>query len=84
MTIAPAYRPTVKRSVSIREDLDQRVAERSGVRGYSSFVNRALETQLQLDLLDDYIAVAVAEHGPVPEETMAEVLADIEAAKARR
>jgi hypothetical protein len=74
----------VKRSISVREDIDQRVAERSGVRGYSSFVNRALETQLQLDLLDDYISMAVAEHGPVSSQILARVDADIEAAKARR
>jgi len=75
---------SVKRSVSVRGDLDEQVSHRTGGRGYSAYVNRALETQLQRDLLDDYLKVAVAEHGPIPDEIMDQVLADIEAAKQRR
>ena len=73
---------TVKRSVTIRQDLNDEVQQRGGERGYSAYVNRALETQINLDRLREYIDAADAELGPVPDEVMAQVYADIEAADA--
>jgi hypothetical protein len=84
MVIATEPSLSVKRSVSVRGDLDEQISHRTGGRGYSAYVNRALETQLRQDLLDEYLAVAVAEHGPVSDEVMDQVLADLEAAKHRR
>lgn len=84
MTITTEAPRVVKRSVSIRRDLDRRLTERTGNRGYSAFVNRAIETQLEQDLLAEYVAVAKAEHGEVPEHIKEQVAADIEAARSRR
>jgi hypothetical protein len=80
----PTFEAAVKRSVTIRGDLDTQVESRVGPRGYSAYVNRALETQTRLDLLDEIIATGVAEHGPVPDDVFDEIARDIDAARARR
>jgi hypothetical protein len=65
-----------------RHQLHHEVEARGGERGYSAYVNRALETQLNLDRLREYLDAADAELGSVPNEVMAQVYADIEAADA--
>jgi hypothetical protein len=80
----PTAEATVKRSVTIRGDLDTQVESRVGPRGYSAYVNKALETQTRLDLLDEIIAAGIAEHGPVPASIREENERDIGAARARR
>jgi spore coat protein CotH len=73
-----------KRSVTIRGDLDSRIEARVGPRGYSAYVNKALDTQIQLDLLDEIIAASIADHGPVPDHVFDEIASDVQAARARR
>jgi hypothetical protein len=82
--ITPTAESAVKRSVTIRGDLDTQVESRVGPRGYSAYVNKALETQTRLDRLDEVIAAGIAEHGPVPAAIRDENVRDIAAAQARR
>lgn len=55
-----------KWSVSVEETLAQRVERRVGDRGLSSFVARAVEHELERDLLDEFLHVLDAEFGVVP------------------
>lgn len=56
-----------KWSVSIEEALAARVESRVGDRGLSGFVARAVEHELERDLLDEYLVELDAEFGSVPE-----------------
>lgn len=56
-----------KWSVSVEEGLAARVESRVGDRGLSGFVARAVEHELERDLLDDYLRELDAEFGAVPE-----------------
>jgi hypothetical protein len=56
-----------KWSVSIDEDLAGRVEEHVSGRGLSSFVSRAVEHELERDILAQYLDELDAELGPVPE-----------------
>ncbi|MCL2468355.1 MAG: hypothetical protein FWF02_07735 [Micrococcales bacterium] len=75
---------TVKRSFTIPADLIEQAQLRSGPRGLSAYLTQALEAQLRIDRLNEYVAAAEAEQGPVPDEVLAQVYADIAAADARR
>jgi metal-responsive CopG/Arc/MetJ family transcriptional regulator len=55
-----------KWSVSVDENLASRVESRVGHRGLSGFVSRAVEHELERDLLDDYLQELDDEYGPVP------------------
>lgn len=57
-----------KWSVSIEERLAERVESHVGDRGLSGFVARAIEHELERDLLDEYLRDLDAEFGPVPDE----------------
>lgn len=59
--------PVAKWSVSVEEDLAARVESRVGDRGLSGFVARAVEHELERDLLDEYLIELDAEFGPLPE-----------------
>ena len=61
-----------KWSVSVEENLAERVEVRVGDRGLSGFVARAVEHELERDLLDDYLNDLDAEFGAVPSETIDE------------
>lgn len=56
-----------KWSVSVEQGLAARVESRLGERGLSGFVARAVEHELERDLLDDYLVALDSEFGPVPE-----------------
>ena len=56
-----------KWSVSVEEKLAARVESRVGDRGLSGFVARAVEHELERDLLDEYLVELDAEFGHVPE-----------------
>jgi len=70
----------VKRSVTVRDDLNREVEARSGKGGYSAYVNRALATQIELDRLGELVAGWNTEMGPVPDDVVRQVHADIDAA----
>lgn len=55
-----------KWSVSVEESLASRVESHVGDRGLSGFVSRAVEHELERDLLDDYLQELDDEYGPVP------------------
>ena len=54
-----------KWSVSVEERLAERVEQRVGDRGLSGFVARAVEHELERDLLDEYLNDLDAEFGAV-------------------
>lgn len=61
-----------KVSVSMPEDLTAAVHQRVGRGQFSQYVTEAVARQLELDLLNELAALLEAEHGPVPEEFLAE------------
>ena len=56
-----------KWSVSVEETLAARVESHVGDRGLSGFVARAVEHELERDLLDEYLLELDDEHGPLPD-----------------
>lgn len=55
-----------KWSVSVDERLAERVESHVGDRGLSGFVARAVEHELERDLLDEYLTELDDEFGPLP------------------
>lgn len=64
-----------KVSVSMPEDLTAAIQERVGRGKFSRYVTEAVSRQLERDLLAELSASLAAEHGPVPEEYLAEARA---------
>ena len=64
-----------KVSVSLPEDLTAAVQQRVGPGKFSQYVTEAVARQLEMDLLADLSGLLAAEHGPVPEEYLAEARA---------
>ncbi|MEV0701155.1 hypothetical protein AB0I53_25055 [Saccharopolyspora sp. NPDC050389] len=64
-----------KVSVSMPEDLTDAVQHRVGRGAFSQYVTDAVARQLELDLLAELAELLEAEHGPVPEEYLAEARA---------
>ncbi len=62
-----------KWSVSVARELALRVESRVGDRGLSGFVARAVEHELERDLLDEYMIKLDLEFGPVPVELIEHV-----------
>lgn len=67
--------PARKVSVSMPEDLTTAVQQRVGRGKFSQYVTEAVTRQLELDLLAELSELITVEHGPVPEEYMAEARA---------
>jgi len=61
-----------KVSVSLPEGLTAAVQQRVGKGEFSHYVADAVARQLELDLLTELAALLEAEHGPIPEEYLAE------------
>ena len=55
-----------KWSVSVEETLAARIESHVGDRGLSGFVARAVEHELERDLLDEYLVELDNEFGPLP------------------
>lgn len=64
-----------KVSVSMPESLTAAVQHRVGRGKFSQYVTEAVSRQLELDLLADLSDLLTSEHGPVPEEYLAEAQA---------
>ena len=64
--------PARKVSVSMPEDLTAAVQRRAGRGKFSQYVTEAVSRQLEMDLLAELSGLLAAEHGPVPEEYLAE------------
>lgn len=67
--------PARKVSVSMPEDLTTAVQQRVGRGKFSQYVTEAVTRQLDMDLLAELSELLTAEHGPVPEEYLAEARA---------
>jgi Arc/MetJ-type ribon-helix-helix transcriptional regulator len=65
-----------KVSVSLPEGLTAAVQRRVGKGEFSHYVTQAVARQLELDLLAELVEILEAEHGPVPEEFLAEARAE--------
>lgn len=63
---------TEKVSLTLEEELVAEAREAVGIRGLSSYVNRALRHQLQRDRLAGLLAELEQEHGPIAEEVIEE------------
>lgn len=61
-----------KVSVSLPEGLTAVIQQRVGKGEFSHYVAEAVARQLELDLLAELAALLDAEHGPIPEEFLAE------------
>jgi Arc/MetJ-type ribon-helix-helix transcriptional regulator len=75
LSVLRAVGPARKVSVSMPEDLTAAVQQRVGRGKFSQYVTEAVSRQLELDLLDELSELLTAEHGPVPEEYLAEARA---------
>ena len=61
--------------MSLPEDLTAAVQSRAGLGKFSQYVTDAVTRQLEQDLLAELSELLTAEHGPVPEEYLAEARA---------
>ncbi len=59
-----------KWSVSVEEELAARVEDHVGNRGLSSFVARAVENELERELLATYLSELDAEFGSTPDDAL--------------
>jgi len=75
--------PTAKYSITMPRDVAGAARTRSGPSGLSSYVAAAVARQLERDSLNDLIAVAEAEHGPISEEELQEVRDQLRSARER-
>ncbi|WP_216913411.1 hypothetical protein [Nocardia noduli] len=57
-----------KYSITMPRDIAEAARARSGPSGLSTYVAKAVARQIERDNLNEIIAVAEAEHGPVTEE----------------
>ena len=64
---------TVKRSITLDEDLDRELNRRFGPGERSRFLNDAAREALARDRLRDLLASFDEEYGPVPQEIVDEV-----------
>lgn len=63
-----------KHSITMPAATSEGVRARAGSRGFSSYVAEAVARQLERDALDDALARMEAEHGPVDEDEVSEIL----------
>jgi hypothetical protein len=63
--------PTEKLSITMPRDIADAARARSGTGGLSAYVAAAVARQVERDNLNDLIAVAEAEHGPITDEEIA-------------
>lgn len=65
---------TEKHSVTLPTATSSGVRARVGKRGFSAYVSAAVARQLERDALDDTLTRMEAEHGPVDEDAVAEIM----------
>src|SRR4030088_1476506 len=64
---APGDGPAAKVSVSLRAGNIRAVRERVGARGFSAYVDAAVERQIERDSLEEALAANEAASGPIPQ-----------------
>jgi hypothetical protein len=77
----PGEGPTTVVSVSFHSGTISAVRSRVGKRGVSAYIEAAVQRQIERDNLDEIIAAAEAEHGPVTAEEIAAKRAALAAAR---
>lgn len=60
--------PTGKYSITMPRDIAEAAKARSGPSGLSAYVASAVARQIERDNLNELLAIAEAEHGPVTDE----------------
>lgn len=60
--------PTGKYSITMPRDVAEAAKARSGPSGLSAYVAAAVARQIERDNLNEIIAVAEAEHGPITDD----------------
>jgi hypothetical protein len=78
---APGEGPTTVVSVSMHEGTIGAVRSRVGRRQVSAYIEAAVRRQIERDNLDELIAAAEAEHGPITEEEIAAKRAELARAR---
>lgn len=66
-----------RHSVTLPAAISEAVRSRVGARGFSSYVATAVARQLEQDALDDTLARMEAKYGPVDEEAVAAIMAQL-------
>jgi hypothetical protein len=64
----PGRGPAEKVSVSLRVGNIRAIRERVGSRGFSAYVDAAVERQIERDLLEEALLANEAAAGPIPQE----------------
>ncbi|SDN21764.1 CopG family transcriptional regulator [Actinacidiphila guanduensis] len=73
--------PTQKYSITMPRDIAEAARARSGHSGLSAYVASAVARQIERDNLNELIAVAEAEHGPVTDEEVQVLRERLQAAR---
>jgi hypothetical protein len=63
----PGHGPAAKVSVSLRAGNIRAIRERVGSRGFSAYVDAAVERQIERDLLEEALLANEAEAEPIPQ-----------------
>jgi hypothetical protein len=63
----PGEGPAAKVSVSLRAGNIRAIKERVGARGFSAYVDAAVERQIERDLLEEALQANEKESGPIPQ-----------------
>jgi hypothetical protein len=63
----PGQGPAAKVSVSLRTGNIRAIRSRVGARGFSAYVDAAVERQIERDLLEEALAANEAASGPIPQ-----------------
>jgi hypothetical protein len=71
----PGHGPAAKVSVSLRAGNIRAIRDRVGARGFSAYVDAAVERQIERDLLEEALLVNEAEAGPIPQDLKDEAAA---------
>ncbi|MEU3601661.1 CopG family transcriptional regulator [Streptomyces sp. NPDC006798] len=74
--------PTDKYSITMPRDIAEAAKARNGTSGLSAYVAAAVARQVERDNLNELIAVAEAEHGPISDDEVQALREEL--AQARR
>ena len=78
----PGGGPAAKVSVSLRTGNIRAVRDRVGARGFSAYVDAAVERQIERDLLEEALAANETAAGPIPQALRDEAAAVFREVKA--
>lgn len=76
--------PTQKYSITMPRDIAEAARARSGPSGLSAYVAAAVARQVERDDLNEVIAVAEAEHGPITDAEIQQVREELARARSEQ